>query len=129
MVTETIKLRLSKGTDVLLRVAAVIAALTAIGGGYVFYQTYLYRPTVTVQSADFTNGTATLQVGSLQILLVGDATYSINGQWGVRFGSKIVNGKNVYDRIELVRQGMVYEYLEAPNATAAATTQTTQTTT
>jgi len=127
MVTENIKLKLSKTTDVLIKIAAVVAALTAIGGGYVFYQTYLYRPSIEVVSVDFVAGNAVITYNGIQILIEGDATYSLNGQWGVKFGSKYVDGKLVYDRLELVRQGMVYEYLANPSLTTGSGTTTTTT--
>ena len=60
-------------------------------------------------------GTATITYNKTTILIEGDATYSLNGQWGVKFGSKYFDGKLVYDRLELVRQGMVYEYLSNPS--------------
>ena len=115
MITENIKLKLSTTTDIIIKVAAVVAAITAIGGGYVFYQTYLYRPIIQVLTVDFTLGTATITYNKTTILIEGDATYSLNGQWGVKFGSKYFDGKLVYDRLELVRQGMVYEYLSNPS--------------
>ena len=118
MVTENIKIKLSKTTDAIIKIASVIASITAIGGAYVFYQTYLFRPSIQVVSVDFISGTATITYGKMQILIEGDATYSLNGQWGVKFGTKYLDGKLVYDRLELVRQGMVYEYLANPSLLA-----------
>jgi hypothetical protein len=120
MITENIKVKLSTTTDIILKVAAVVAAVTALGGGYVFYQSYLYRPVIQVLTVDFTMGTANISYNKNTILIQGDATYSLNGQWGVRFGSKYIDGKLVYDRLELVRQGMVYEYLQNPSVKTLA---------
>jgi hypothetical protein len=43
--------------------------------------------------------------------ITGDTIYQLAGDWGVRFGSVLQGSKLVYNRIELVRKGMVVEYL------------------
>ena len=113
MAGQGIKVKLSKTTDIIIKVAAVIAAITAIGGGYSFFEKYLYKPTIRVVSIDFKNGVAVINWKGNNITIEGDATYSLNGQWGVRFGIKYVNGVAVYDRLDLVREGMVYKYLSS----------------
>lgn len=112
MQTETIKIKLSKTSDVLIKVAAVVGAITVIAGGYTWYINTLWKPNVFVNSVDFTTGTASLKVGGKDILLQGDSTYYINADWGIRFGMTRLDNNIIYNRLELTKKGMVYEYLE-----------------
>jgi hypothetical protein len=111
---KQVKLSLSRTSDVFLKTAAIIAGVTALAGGYAFFLNYVWKPKVVVVSADFINGKATLKVGTIFIKVIditGDTIYQIAGDWGVRFGSVLQGSKLVYNRIELVRKGMVVEYL------------------
>jgi hypothetical protein len=36
----------------------------------------------------------------------------IGGDWGIKFGGKVSDGKFGYDRLELTKKGMVVEYLK-----------------
>ena len=106
--------RLSKGADILIKTAAIAAAVTALGAGYVFVLNYIYKPSVEILEADFVKGTARIKVKGLfpQIISIdGDTIYGIIGDWGVRFGTLLIDGKLIYNRIELVRKQMVVEYL------------------
>jgi len=111
---KQVKLSLSRTSDVFLKTAAIIAGVTALAGGYAFFLNYVWKPKVVVVSADFINGKATLKVGTIFIKVIditGDTIYQLAGDWGVRFGSVLQGSKLVYNRIELVRKGMVVEYL------------------
>jgi hypothetical protein len=112
MQTETIKIKVSKTSDILIKIAAVVGAITVIAGGYTWYINTLWKPSVEVVSVDFETGTSTLKVGGKTILLQGDSTYYINADWGIRFGMTRVDNKVIYNRLELTKKGMVYEYLE-----------------
>jgi small basic protein len=112
MAIEDIKLKLSKTTTVLIQIGAVLAAISAMAGGYIFYLNYVWKPKLVVDSVDFEQGVAELSLGNkVKVDLFGDAIFALGGDWGVRFGTNTINGNLVYDRIELLRNGMVYEYL------------------
>lgn len=101
----------SKTSDVIIKIAAVIGAITVIGGAYSFYLNNIWKPKVEIDSVDFESGLAYVRVGNTQYKIFGDATFLINnfGDWGIRFGtSKGVSG---YDRLELTKKNMVVEYL------------------
>ena len=115
MADDRFKVTLSKGTQILLQTAAIAAAFTAIGAGYVFFLNYVWKPDVEVLEADFNLGVAKVKVGRVRPKILeinGDTTYQILGEWGIRFGTIIKeSGETVYNRIELIRKGMVYQYL------------------
>lgn len=111
---DDVRLKLSRTSDIFLKTAAIIAGVTALAGGYAFFLNYVWRPKVEVVRADFNTGTATIKIGSLFVKMIditGDTIYQISGDWGVRFGSVLQGSKLVYNRIELVRKGMVVQYL------------------
>jgi len=110
--TESIKVRLSKTNDIIIKIAAVVGAITIIAGGYTWYLNNIWKPNIELISVDFENGTAQLKHGSDIIELTGDATYWINADWGLRIGSIIDDGKLRYNRIDLLKKGMVVEYLK-----------------
>lgn len=105
-------LQVSKTADTLIKIGSVALAIVAIAGLRSFYINNLYVPKVTVKSTDYNNGKAVVVYKNNEISLIGDATYLISGSWGVRFGSTSVDGDTNYDRIELLKSGMVYDYLQ-----------------
>ena len=114
MINEEVKIKLTKTSDIVIKMAAIAAAITAIAGGYAFALNYVWQPTVVVKSVDFDKGVATLEVGEIfkkVIEISGDTTYQIAGDWGVRFATVLVGDKPVYNRLELVRKQMVFKYL------------------
>lgn len=114
---EQAKDKLAKQTNTLIKVAAIFAAITAIAGGYNFFVNNVWKPSIKVLSVDFDRGVATLQLPfGKQIQMIGSSEFLIGGDWGVKFGTTVVNGRTMYDRIELVKKGMVVEYLEINNA-------------
>lgn len=102
----------SKTSDVLIKIAAVVGAVTVIAGAYSYYLNNVWRPDVEVISVDFNKAIAKVKVGKKELYIYGDATFLINsvGDWGIRFGSS--KSSNFYDRLELTKKGMVVEYLE-----------------
>jgi hypothetical protein len=107
-----LEIKLSKTTNVLLQIAAVVGAITVLAGGYTFYLNYVWKPKVEVLEVDFNEATAKFKFGKKTLELEGDALFLLGGDWGVKFGSTKKGSSLVYDRIELIRKGMVYEYLK-----------------
>lgn len=117
MIQDNIKVKLSRGTDVLIKGAAIAAAIVSLGAGYSFFMSYVYKPKLEVIEVDFGIGKARIRVLGLfpQIIEIdGDTTYQIVGDWGIRLASTIIGGESKYNRIELVRKNMVVEYLNKP---------------
>ena len=107
-----LEIKISKTTNVLIQIAAVVGAITVLAGGYTFYLNYVWKPKVQVLEVDFNEATAKLKFGRKTLELEGDALFLLGGDWGVKFGSTTKGGSTMYDRIELIRKGMVYEYLK-----------------
>jgi len=111
------QIELTKGKNLLLRTAAIAAAIVTLGAAYTFFVNYIYVPKVEVLEVDFNKGTAKIQIKGLVnriINIQGETLYQISGDWGVRLASTVVEGRGAYNRIELVRRGMVVEYLKRP---------------
>jgi hypothetical protein len=64
-----------------------------------------------IVSTDYENGKAIIRFRGKEILLEGDATYLIGGDWGIRLGSNRQQSI-IYDRVELLKKGMVYQVLK-----------------
>ena len=107
-----LEIKISKTTNVLLQIAAVVGAITILANGYTFYLNYVWKPKVEVLEVDFNNASAKLKFGNKVLTLEGDALFLLGGDGGIKFGSTNKSGSTVYDRIELIRKGMVYEYLK-----------------
>jgi hypothetical protein len=107
-----LEIKISKTTNLLIQIAAVVGAITVLAGGYTFYLNYVWKPKVEVLEVDFNEATAKLKFGRKTLELEGDALFLLGGDWGVKFGSTSKAGSTIYDRIELIRKGMVYEYLK-----------------
>lgn len=117
---QNVKSKLTETNKTFLNIAGVIIAITGVAGGYSWYLNHFYRPKVVVEQVDFKNGTAKISVkkliGSKPYDIYGNANFSISkfGDWGVRFGtSNLEEGDNVYNRLELTKNNLVVEYLEA----------------
>lgn len=114
---DNIKVKLTKGTDVLIKAAAIAAAVVSLGAAYGFFINFIYVPKVQVLEVDFGLGTARIKVVGLYSRIIeirGETIYQISGDWGVRLGSSVIGGESRYNRVELVRKGMVVEYLQKP---------------
>ena len=107
-----LEIKISKTTNIFLQIAAVVGAITILGSGYTFYLNYVWKPKVEILEVDFNEATAKLKFGSKTLELEGDALFLLGGDWGIKFGSTKKSGTLIYDRIELIRKGMVYEYLK-----------------
>lgn len=108
---EKVKGHLVTGKNTLLTIAGVAGAFVVIAGAVAFLINNYYKPKkdLKVVTVDYDKGEATVKFKNDTIHLVGDATWSLTGQWGIKFGSKN-DGK--YDNIEITQSGMVYDYLD-----------------
>lgn len=113
---ESVKGKLSEGRQRLIGIASIVVAITGLAGGWTWYLNHFYKPTVVVDSVDFQNGSAKITSGGKKIDIYGNATFQLTnfGDWGVRFGTTQIEGKTVYNRLELTKNSLVVEYLEAP---------------
>jgi hypothetical protein len=109
---DALKIKLSRTNEVIIKIAAIIGAVTIIAGGYTWYLNNIWKPHIEVLSVDFANGKAQLKHRNTIIDLDGDSIFWINADWGVKLGSIIGNGGAYYDRVELLKKGMVVEYLK-----------------
>ena len=99
---------LDKTKNTLLQVATLVGAITVIAGGYAFFKYNIWKPNVQLISVDFDKGIAVVKFRNKEITVYGNATMLLGGDWGVQLGSS--NSK--YDRVELVKKGMVYDYIK-----------------
>jgi len=109
---SNVSVKLSKTNETIIKVAAIVGAITVIAGGYSFYLNNFWRPKIEVVLVDFAKGNAVVKISGILIPIYGDATFSVGGDWGVKLGSNTVDDKIVYDRLELTKKGMVVEYLK-----------------
>ena len=103
---------ISRATNTIIQVAAVVGAITVIAGGYSFYLNNIWKPKVEIVSVDFNKGEAEVKVKDKKIQVYGDASFLIGADWGVRFGGTYIDGKYQYNRIELTKKNMVVDYLK-----------------
>lgn len=104
---------LEKGNKIILKVVAVATVITALAGAYFFLVNNIWKPKVTVLEADLENGFATLQLPfGKKIQINGSSEFLVLGDWGVKYGVIIKNGKESYENIQLLRKGLVVEYLD-----------------
>jgi len=96
-----------------LKVVAVATVITALAGAYYFFLNNVWKPKVKVLSVDFDNGFATLELPfGRKVDIYGDSQFLISGDWGVRFGTINKSGKVSYENIQLLKHGLVDEYLD-----------------
>jgi hypothetical protein len=112
MDSQVIKTQFSNTTQTIIKVAAVIGAITVIVSGYAFYVNNFYIPNVLIIETDFPNGKAIVKYRGKELKLEGDAIFLISGEWGIRLGGNRLNDKYFFDRIELLKKGMVYQVLK-----------------
>jgi hypothetical protein len=108
--------KLSNASNNLIKIAAVVAAISAIAGGYSFYLNNIWIPSVKINSVDYAKGIANISyknvIGRTQnVIIYGDTTFILQGQWGIAFGTTITEKGSEYDRLEILKNGMVYNYV------------------
>jgi len=112
------KFNISKGEEFLLKAASIGAAVLGVVAVYSFYKNNIWSPKVEIVDVDYKKGIANLNVNGKPFVLKGDSSYLIGFDWGVKFGFDITSeGKRVYDRIELLKRGMVHKVLRSSGET------------
>lgn len=91
--------------------AAIIAAILALINGYSWYMNNVWHPEIKILNVDYKNGVAELLVNGKPFGLKGDSSYLIGYDWGVRFGTTNRANNTVYDRVEILKRGMVHAVL------------------
>ena len=110
--SDNLKVRITKGTRTLIRLGAVIGAITVIAGGYTFYLNNLWKPDVAITFVDFNIGYAEFIFNGKKYILEGDAVVLLAGDWGIRFGTKLEEDKLIYKSIILSKKGMLVDILK-----------------
>jgi hypothetical protein len=100
-----IRLKITKGTKTLVRVAAFVGAITVIAGGYTFYLNNIWKPDVKVLLVDFTKGYAEILFEGKKLILEGDAIVLLDGDWGIKFGTVLEENESIYKSIILTKKG------------------------
>lgn len=102
-----------KERELILKIVAVATVITAIGGAYYLIVNNVWKPNPKVISVDFENGFATIQMPfGRKVDIYGDSQFLIGGDWGVKFGTVNKSGKVSYENIQLLKKGLVVEYLD-----------------
>jgi len=107
-----IKLKITKGTRTLVRIAAGVGAITVIAGGYTFYLNNIWKPDVKVLLVDFTKGYAEILFEGKKLILEGDAIVLLDGDWGIKFGTVLEEKESIYKSIILTKKGMLVDILK-----------------
>lgn len=110
--------KLSGATSTIIKIAAIVAAISAIAGGYSFYLNNIWIPNVNVNSIDYEKAIADITYKNVigqtnHVTVYGNATFILDGLWGIRFGTTNTTGGTIYDRLELTKSEMVYQYLKS----------------
>ena len=112
MLIEPVK-SFQKQSELVLKVVAFATVITALSGAYYFFVNNVWKPKVTVLNADFDNGFATVQLPfGKKVDIYGDSQFLIGGDWGIKFGTINKAGKTSYENIQLLKHGLVVEYLD-----------------
>lgn len=115
--------RNNKYIEALATIGVIIGVAIAAVTLWNTYETYFWRPKVTVLDVDFVNAVCHLTINGEAMTLYGSSVVNAGGSWGIQFGTTLNNsGNQQYDTVELINNNMVYEYLTPP---AASTTSTT----
>ena len=102
-----------KESKLILKVVAVASVITALAGAYYFFVNNVWKPKVKVLSVDFANGFATVEMPfGRKVDIYGDSQFLIGGDWGVKFGTVNKGGSTSYENLQLLKKGLVEEYLD-----------------
>ena len=102
-----------KEKELILKIVTVATVITAIGGAYYLIVNNVWKPKLKVVSVDFENGFATIQMPfNKTVYIYGDSQFLIGGSYGVKFGTINKEGKVSYENIQLLKNGLVVEYLD-----------------
>lgn len=104
---------ISKTSATFVNIAGTATAVLAIIAVFTFYKNNLWRPTIQVLDVDYDNGEARLMINGKHFYLKGDSSYLIGYDWGIKFGYTVkADGRRVYDRIEVLKKGMVTKVVD-----------------
>ena len=103
--------KIQKSLQVIAVLLAIIGAASAIAGAVVFYKDNIWRPKVSVISVDFDNSSAVVVINGFQQTIYGNDTVAAGGDWGVKLAGEYIGSTTLYDRIELVKSGLVQSVL------------------
>lgn len=108
--------KFSKATETFIKIGVIIGAISAISGGFLLYQNNIWIPSVTPISVDYDKGIAKISYKNVlgktkDITIYGNASFILGGNWGIQFGTTDTANGSKYDRLELVKNGMVKDYI------------------
>ena len=106
------ELDIQKGETILLKVAAISAAIIGIATAWNFYFNNFWEPKVKVVKVDYKAGIANLIIEGRDFVLRGDSTYLIAYDWGIKFGFTYKENERYYDRIEILKRGAVKKVIK-----------------
>ena len=101
----------STGKSMLFNIASISVAIIAVVNVYEFYRNNIWKPTVVVDSVDFTKAVANLTINGRKFVLRGDSVFHISYEWGIQFGTVSGDNSKKYNRIELIKKGMVQKII------------------
>jgi hypothetical protein len=101
-----------RGIKITNIIVAVVTAGAALGTIYYFLRNNILKPNVKVISADFANDMAEVNINGSPVTLYGNSAVAAGADWGVQLASSIgADGRLFYNRIELVKKGLVYSVI------------------
>jgi hypothetical protein len=104
--------KLSQTTENIIKASSIVGAIIVLASGYTFFKNNLWKPKIIIEEIDFDKGTANLTINGDAVKIYGDSVFNVGADWGVRLGQTYFNGNSSYDRIELLKNGMVVDYLK-----------------
>lgn len=111
-VIEKLLEKYRKHVKALSTIAIIITSSIAIAGGYLWYRSNIWKPSIEIISVDFPNAVCHLLINGKEKTIYGNATLAAGASWGVRFGTTQIGDIYQYDTIELVKEDMVYEIFQ-----------------
>lgn len=102
----------SSKSSVFSKVATISVMIIAFVNVVDFLKNNVWKPTIEVINVDYAKGVANLKINGRDFFLKGDSTYLIASNWGIKFGTTFeANGNAPYNRIELMKNSMVYKII------------------
>lgn len=95
-----LKEKAAKAKQLFTEVGTIATAIAAIGTAYFLYMNNVWKPSVTLVSADWANGVATVTVNGDTVTLYKNEKYNCGWGWDVEFG---VDYEANIERVQLVK--------------------------
>lgn len=98
---------------IIITIGAIAVAASAIANIISIYPN-LRPPKISIKKVDYETGYCQLTINGKERELFGNSTLNAGGDWGVRFGTKLVSANSSiynYDAIELVKNEKVQEII------------------